>query len=81
MANEPAYHSGLSSDGRSPSSASRCCVHARCSSSSRAASANSRLMRGLAGEHRLRRVQRLGADLAGVIDAHEPGGVAALVAA
>jgi hypothetical protein len=78
MPKAPAYHSGFSRLGRSPSSSRRCSVQARWSSSSRAAwSACARAVRG-AGRQRLRLVQRLGADLADVVDPHQRAGQPAL---
>src|SRR5581483_5894487 len=47
MAKEPAYHKGLSRLGRPPSSRMRSMLHARWSSSSRAACASASLMRSL----------------------------------
>ena len=78
MANEPAYQSGLSRLGREPSSRSRVSHQARWSVSSRAAlqqqlaRASSRRDEGLAV------IQRLGGDLAGMIHAHQGGGLAPL---
>ena len=76
MANAPAYHSGIEQRRPAPSSARRACVHARWSSSSRAAAAKRALHRRVARGQRLRRVERLRAHLAGVVHAHQAGGVA-----
>jgi hypothetical protein len=63
-AKAPAYQSGLSSDGRSPSSSRRSRVQARWSVSSRAACSKCVRSAGSRGGHRLGGVKRLGADLA-----------------
>ncbi len=78
MANAPAYHSGFSQLTRSPSSARRCCVHARWSVSSRAASAHLGAQFRAARRQRLRLVERLGADFADMVDAHQRAGQLAL---
>ena len=78
IANEPAYHSGLSSDVRSLSS-----VEPRLrpgevllflARGAREVGGDGRVAR----HQRLRGVERLRADFAGVVDAHQPGGVPAL---
>jgi hypothetical protein len=61
--------------GRSPSSSRRCCVQARWSVSSRAACSSAGAAPGRARGQRLRLVQRLGADLADVVDPHQRAGL------
>ena len=71
MPNAPQYQSGLSRLGRAPSSRSRSAVQARWSVSSRGGLGELAAQRGVGRGQRLRAVERLRADLADVIDAHQ----------
>ena len=78
MPNAPAYQSGLSRLGRAPSSRSRSAVQARWSVSSPRGLLELAPQRRVGRGQRLRAVERLGADLADVVDAHQGAGAAPL---